>query len=217
MAVKSMIKFYKLRKQPLTVQEEVEIALIKKIYFAYESLIDDAKKIRPEAMHHLKTMTECIIFFYYVDKNGDDAARTVLCEMTINKKKFIKSNTDFSSSATQIEYWQSELEKLGSKGIAVQTAAQKGNKLRIYNGIYRQACEPAHLADLHEYLPNNFKSITLTRSAVSPVWASTTLYQATDLTVKLLTYVSQFFKLNIEKRLLDIKDEVERTIKIPIK
>jgi len=217
MAGKSILKFYKLRKQPLTVQEAVEIALGKKIYFAYESLIDDAEKMRPEAMHHLKTMAECTIYFYYVDKNGDNAARTVLCEMAKGKEKFIKDNSDFSSSAKQIEYWQNEVKNLGSQGIGVKPAAEKGDVLWIYKRIYRQACEPAHLADLYEYLPNNFNSITLTRSAVSPVWASTTLYQATNLTVIFLTYVSQFFKLNIEKRLADIKAEIERTIKISIK
>ena len=140
MARKSILKFYKLRKQPLTAQEAVEIALGKKIYFAFESLIDDAEKMRPEAMHHLKTMAECIIYFYYVDKNGDGAAMTVLCEMAKGKERFIKNNSDFSSSAEQIKYWQSEVKKLGSQGIAVKPAAEKGDVLLIYNRIYRQAC-----------------------------------------------------------------------------
>lgn len=209
---KSIRKFYKLRKQPLTTQEAVEIALGKKIYFAFESLIDDAEQMRPEAMHHLKTMAECIIYFYYVDKNGNGAAMTVLCEMAKGKEKFIKNNPDFPSSAAQMKYWQSEVKKLGNQGIAVKPAAEKGDVLLIYNRIYRQACEPAHLADLYEYLPNNFKSITLNRSAVSPVWTSTTLYQATNLMIMFLKYISQFFKLDIEKRLEDIKTEIGRTI-----
>jgi hypothetical protein len=160
-------------------------------------------------------MAECIIYFYYVDKNGDGAARMVLCEMAIGKRKFITNNPDFSSSAAQIKYWQDEVKKLGSQGIAVRPAADKGDVLWIYNRIYRQACEPAHLADLYEYLPNNVKSITLTGSAVSPVWASTTLYQATNLIIIFLTYVSQFFKLDIEKRLADIKADIELAISSP--
>jgi hypothetical protein len=87
--VKGIAPFYGLRGQPLTEQEAVEMALAKKIYFAFESLIDDAEKMRPEAMHHLKTMAECTIYFCYVDRNGVAEAKAVLCEMAKNKYKFI--------------------------------------------------------------------------------------------------------------------------------
>ena len=111
------------------------MALGKKIYFAFESLIDDAEKMRPEAMHHLKTMAECTIYFYYVSKNGDSAARTVLCEMAKGKEKFIKNNPDFSSSKEQIEYWQDTVKNFGSKGIAVKSAAKEGDVQWIYKGM----------------------------------------------------------------------------------
>ena len=210
--VKSIFPIYHLRKQPLTDQEAVTMALGKKIYFAYECLIDDAEKMRPEAMHHLKTMVECTIYYYYVDKNGDSAARTVLCQMAKDKEKFIKNNSDFSSSKEQIKYWQDTVKNFGGKGISVACAAKNSDVQWIYNRIYRQACEPAHLADLYEYLPSKDESIMLIRSATSPVWASTTLYQATNLMITLLTDVSHFFNLNIENRLADVKANIEKNL-----
>lgn len=180
------------------------MALAKKIYFAFEALIDDAERMRPEAMHHLKTMTECFIYFSYVGKNGDVEARRVLCEMAKKKKKYADKNPDFATTKEQSAYWGDLVGSLGRQGISVEQAATDGGSTSIYNRIYRQACEPAHLADLYEYLPDQQDSFTLGRSAVSPIWASAALSQAIDLAITLLTDVSSFFKLNINDRLTKI-------------
>lgn len=210
--IQTVYSIYNLRKQPLTNQEAVAIALSRKVYFSFEALVDDAGNMKSEAIHHLKTMAECLIYFYYVVNNNDAEAQRVLCEMAINKKKFIDNNSDYSSATAQSIYWDGVVESYGNIGISVKNAADKGSAMATYNRIYRLACEPAHLADLHEYLPEPDSMLELNKSAVSPIWVSTALFQAMELAITILTDVSQFFKLNIENRLNEIKSNKEKVM-----
>ena len=54
-------------------KDSVLIGLALKIDSSFRALIDDCKAERSEAMHHLKTMAECLIYFYAVLQDPSDA------------------------------------------------------------------------------------------------------------------------------------------------
>ena len=82
------------RHQNLNHQERVLIGLALKMYHAFESLVEDAKRERAEAIHHLKTLVESFIYLYWVgEESGDNKkARIVLAKACNEKVKFFKNN-----------------------------------------------------------------------------------------------------------------------------
>lgn len=80
----------------LTLRDQVLIGLWRKLYLAFESLVEDAKRGRSESVHHLKTMTECFIYLHYVDEESDDnRAKIVMAEAARQKKNFFEKNPEF--------------------------------------------------------------------------------------------------------------------------
>lgn len=81
------------RRLQLTRKDDVLIGLARKIDGSFRALIDDCKAERSEAMHHLKTMAECLICFYAVLHDPSDAtARRLLAKAFHDQATFFREN-----------------------------------------------------------------------------------------------------------------------------
>ena len=149
-----------LRHQGVTLdyRNRVLVGLVLKIESSFRALIEDCKAERVEAMHHLKTMAECMIYFYVAlrDPSGQMARRLVAKAFT-DEIRFYKDNPDLLSPATiaEIEVIRDELLS-GQPPLPNlrDIAATPGVDVSSwYSRVYRLACEPAHVGDLVEFMP----------------------------------------------------------------
>lgn len=210
------------RDQKLNHQERVLLGLARKMYHAFESLVEDAKRERAEAIHHLKTLVESFIYIYWVgEKRGDDKkAKIVLAKTYEEKVKFFKNNPDYPDYENYLQGWESEFKKLtkeignewkehGNKKIS--TLAEETKMESYYNRVYRLACEPAHVTDLIEYmpLPSAF-TITFDRTKTSILWSHVALYYGLHIMCDLLHAGSESYGLKFEQKINNLKTRISK-------
>jgi hypothetical protein len=71
----------------LTRRDRVLIGLALKVERSFRALLDDCRAQRSEAMHHLKPMAECFIYFYVVLKDQTDTtARQLLATKVLGEE-----------------------------------------------------------------------------------------------------------------------------------
>lgn len=206
--------------QRLNLQERLLIGLALKMYHAFESLVEDAKRERAEAIHHLKTLVESFICLYWVgEKRGDNNKARIVLATTCNKKvKFFENNPDYPDQKSYLQDWESEIKAL-TKGIEDEWKKLKNKKLwelakeakieSYYHRIYCLACESAHVTDLVEYmpLPSAF-AITFDRPKTSILWSHVALYYGLHIMCDLLHAGSEFYKLKLDQQISDLKTRI---------
>lgn len=202
--------------QGLTLRNKVMIGLWRKLYLAFESLVEDAKRGRAESLHHLKTMTECFIYLHYVDKeSGDSRAKVVLAEAARQKKNFFESNPEFPNRDIFLEHYREEYERF-SKGngkkdnVNLKKLAEVDEERGgFYNRVFRMACEPSHVTDLSEYMPRLDGVITLEPPENSIRWALIAFYHGISLMCRLLKSLSTLHGLDLDERISKVYDNLE--------
>jgi hypothetical protein len=146
----------------LKVRDEVILALGLKIDSAFRALIDDARRRRTEAAHHLKTIVEAFIFMFVVAKDETDfTAKRVLAEVSEQKVRYLRLNPDSDTpTGENQEVWAQELRDYQAANvppIGALANAATGHSPELatwYNAAYRIACEAAHIADLFDFMPS---------------------------------------------------------------
>jgi len=145
----------------LRIRDKVILALALKIDSAFRALIDDARLRRVEATHHLKTILEAFIFTFVVAKDQTHVtAERLLAEVCAQKEKYFRLNPDRDTPTGQYRAdWDEALKNYAADGIlpigAVGNAAvgHSSELATWHDAAYRLACEPAHIADLFEFIP----------------------------------------------------------------
>jgi hypothetical protein len=125
--------------------------------------MDDARSRRGEAMHHLKTMVEAYLYLHLVIADPTErTAKQLVAEVCYQKGKFLSDpNNAGYVAADSAASWHTELAELEKQG--VQRIGTTGLKDLVrhsaslkqwYSAVYRAACEPAHMADLIDFMPD---------------------------------------------------------------
>lgn len=200
----------------LTLRDKVMIGLWRKLYLAFESLVEDAKRGRAESLHHLKTMTECFIYLHYIDKEpGDRGANVVLAKSARQKRDFFKNNPEFPSRDIWLEHYTEEYENLskesGGRGNVNLQKLAEGDEERggFYDRVFRMACEPSHVTDLSEYMPRLDGVITLEPPESSIRWALIAFHHGISLMCRLLKSLSALHGLGLDERITKVKNKLE--------
>lgn len=206
--------------QKLNHQERVLIGIALKMYHAFESLVEDAKRERAEAIHHLKTLVESFIYLYWVgEERGDNKkARIVFAKACNEKVKFFKNNPGYPDQKSYLQDWKSEFKELTigiedewkkHKNKQIWELAKEAKMESYYRRVYRLACEPAHITDLIEYmpLPSAF-TITFDRTKTSILWSHVALYYGLHIMCDLLHAGSEFYKLKLDQKISDLKTRI---------
>jgi len=146
----------------LDLRNRVAAGLLLKIDSSFRALLDDAKVLRGESLHHLKTMTEASIYYHVVlEDESDRTARAVLAEAMHNRIIYFEQNPPEYGDDTEIHRLHESLARLtedGVKRIGVKSLEQladdhSASLPRWYALNYRLACEPAHISDLVDFMP----------------------------------------------------------------
>ena len=141
----------------LTFRDRILIGLALKIDSALRALMDDVRLYRSESMHHLKTMAESYIYFWYVVRDSTEAtAKRVLADTHHAYAVFLEET---GGSPEEIRDWRAERDALRAgttKLPDVKTLANAhGEEFRKwYSSVYRLACESAHTGDLFAFMPD---------------------------------------------------------------
>lgn len=143
----------------LTYRDRILIGLALKIDSAFRALIDDVRLYRSESMHHLKTMTESYIYFWYVVRDSTEVAAKRVFADTLHAHAVFLRETD--GSPDEIREWEAQRDALraGAKKLPdVKTLAEEAHGMEFakawYSKVYRLACESAHTGDLFAFMPD---------------------------------------------------------------
>ena len=145
------------------IRSRVLIGLALKIESPFRSLMDDSRRGRGEAMHHLKTMVESFLYFYLVlGDHSDTTAKQLITEVCYRKKKFVRDNPEYAQSQGEdLDFWPAMLNEFESQGIrriskkSLKDLVSHSVELKKwYSAVYAAACEPAHIADLIDFMPD---------------------------------------------------------------
>jgi len=142
-----------------TLRSRVLIGLSLKTLDSFDRLVVDARQVRAECSHHLKTMTEGFIYSHWVTRDsGEGRARLMCAEGYRSRASYHKSlgEEGHAEQWRQLQYrtiegiraeWNT-FTKTKIKDIARQ-AGVEGH----YHQVYKMACEAAHMGDLMVYMP----------------------------------------------------------------
>lgn len=145
----------------LALRDNVLLTIALKIDGAFRALVDDARQKRIEAVHHLKTIVEAFIYLHVVAKDRTDTtAKRLLARVYRDKTRFFRLNPDYDPDGMLLTTWDAAVSHLATEGITPlgdvepEARAHGSGLERWYAAIYRAACEPAHMADLLDFMPN---------------------------------------------------------------
>ncbi len=145
----------------LSDRDRVLIGLALKMESCFRSLMDDVRSGRGEAMHHLKTMVEAYLYLFLVIADpSETTAKQLVAEVCHQKQKFLADNAG-RSREDDLAFWKGELaefkkegiERIGKtplKGLVAHSPTLK----QWYSAVYQAACEPAHISDLIDFMPD---------------------------------------------------------------
>lgn len=147
----------------LTDRDRVLIGLALKMESSFRCVMEDARAKRGEAMHHLKTMVESYLYFHLaVADPSETTTMQLLAEVCYQKQKFLADNPGYRRGSDGDGAWAEQLAEFERVGI--QRIGKKGNLKDLvrdsaplkewYSAVYQAACEPAHIADLVDFLPD---------------------------------------------------------------
>lgn len=142
----------------LTLAEQVSGGLVLKMLASFEALAADVHNGRGEAMHHLKTLCEAYIYLFEAAASNERAAIVMAyaCDERIKRGNDPRRpDPELVSAATAR---RNELPHRGAVPRYIERVARVADRHKPhlptwYAGVYRLACEPAHIADLDDFLP----------------------------------------------------------------
>jgi len=213
--------------QDLLLRDQVLIGLAFKIYASLESLTEDARNTRSEAVHHLKTLVEAFIYFQWVgQETGQERAKLVLARVCRNKMLFIEKNSD-SLDQSDYDLWKKafheytrELKgpwKAFKKYSVDRLAREVGRELeQWYDRVYRFACEPAHMSDLLEYMPQPRGPIQADHPQIHRLRVHVALDYGLQIGCDLLKNINDIYALGLDKNISELKARLDavRTLKV---
>lgn len=214
--------------QDLALREQVLIGLAIKAYNSFECLIQDATALRSEAFHHLKALAETHIYFQWVGAKTDDKrARLLLAEECRCKIAFYDANpADLEKAMREnlnrtLQEWTQGLEQEWKrfKNPNLKTLAEDTNADMVgwYNGVYKLACEPAHISDLSEYAPPPSGPIHITPpQEISALRAHIALDYGLQIICDLLRNLSDMYDFGLAETIAELKTQIDATRGLPV-
>ena len=150
----------KTKQRRLTDRDKILGAFSMKMLSAFEALVDDVRGGRGESMHHLKTL--CESYIYLVDAaSSEGQANLVLARAYDGQLKYLEAKPNDSAENRE----KARLIKLKIAGLTsgqqlrrefIEDVAKRHPNLPSwYDVVYRLACQPAHIADLEDFLPTD--------------------------------------------------------------
>lgn len=204
------------------VRDRVLIGLAIKAYNTFECLLMDAAVSRPEAFHHLKTLAETYIYFHWVGVRTDDnRAKLLMAKELQCKIQFYAANPEFDPKKetrtlfeASIHVWTNGLESDWKhfKKLKVFQIAQDTDQevVILYNRVYRQACEPAHMSDLSEFMPLNGSPLSITpRSSLATLKSVIAVEYGLQMILDLFENVAKIYELGIDDTMAGLKTDFE--------
>lgn len=194
----------------LTFRDRILIGLALKIDSTFRALIEDVCFYRSESMHHLKTMAESYIYFWYVVLDSTEVtAKRVLADTHHAYALFLE----------ETEGNQGEIHDLKAERDALRAGAEKlrsvwaladacGEEFRKgwYSKVYRLACESAHTGDLFAFMPDPDDQVIQVNA---PVFASQTaryaIHYALGIALDLIETASRENVIGLEADVSDLR------------
>jgi hypothetical protein len=141
----------------LTFRNRTLVGLALKIDSAFAALIEDSRAFRSEAMHHLKTMAEAFVYFRFVVSDASDrTAEFLVAEAHDLKAEMLEEGGQVSPDEVgRVRRSRDELlrgEKMPRRRSLKRLAKDHGLG-PWYWRVYKVACQPAHLGDLVDFMP----------------------------------------------------------------
>ena len=197
----------------LTLRDRVLIGLAIKMYNSFESLVNDARQVRLEAIHHLKTLVESYIYFHWVGHDtGDTRARLLFARVVDRTLAFFERQDPGYVEDQEYDIWKGAREE-STKGLGDEwrkfrgrslesLAADVGSELKSwYQRAYRWASEPAHINDLTEYMPLPNRPIVLGEAQTSLLWILVGFNFGLQIICNLLKNVSEIYGLGLDEKI----------------
>lgn len=214
--------------EDLTVRNRVLIGLAIKAYNCFECLIQDAKGLRSEAFHHLKTLAEAHIYFQWVGvKSDDNRAKLLLAEECRYKIGFFDANPELDPGRKNCEILKGTLQAW-TAGLEHEWKGFKNSRLRKlaedtsadmvgwYNRVYKPACDPAHISDLSEYMPPTRGPISVIPATdLATLRALIALDYGLQIMWDLLRNLSDIYELGFDETITKLKATLDATRTLP--
>jgi hypothetical protein len=145
----------------LRLRDRVALTLFLKIYSAFSVLVEDARLRRVESMHHLRTLVEAFVYIFVVLTDPTDVmAMRVVAEVDEQKKQYGELYPDHQAPVppyrANLGSGPDDRVLAGVNPLGTLSAGVLGRGSELaqwYDSAYRLACQPAHIADLFEFMP----------------------------------------------------------------
>jgi hypothetical protein len=195
----------------LTFRDRILIGLALKIDSALRALIDDVRLYRSESMHHLKTMAESYIYFWYVVRDSTEVtAKRVLADTHHAYALFLEET---EGSPDEIRDWRAERDALraGAEKLPdVKTLADAhGEEFRKawYSRVYRLACESAHTGDLFAFMPDpDDQMIHVNAPGFASQTARYAIHHALEIVLDVIETASRENVIGLKADVSDLRD-----------
>lgn len=183
----------------LSPREHISATLYAKMYHSYIALIADVRENRSEAMHHLKTLIECALYQRWIYRNEtetDERALLLFVKSCNENLKFFNKNKSYEMYATD---WKAikqsglnnippKLQHMLDKNI-IEFCEKDEHALHLYNAIYRYACQPAHMGDLHFFVNGRKTEGFLCSNHAASAWCLIAIDYGTSTSIEMLQSV----------------------------
>jgi hypothetical protein len=111
-------------------------------------------------MHHLKTMVEAYLYLHLVIADQSQlTAHRLMAEVCYQKSKFLSENPGYTADepwwAEQLaDFERDGIQRIGFKTNLKDLVRHSPVLGQWYSVVYRAACEPAHITDLIDFMPD---------------------------------------------------------------
>lgn len=193
----------------IALRARILLALSVKMLRSYEAMLSDAADERPECMHHLKTIVESFIYFYWVMQDDTDArANFILAECANQKRKYFDTTDEYPpdyEAAWKNEFRLRKTEfELGGEPFSRKQLEKIVKEARLgkrFYGLYRICCEVPHLGDVMEYMPTLSGRIVFYKPEISGLWSVIALENGSYLIIQLIKTAIEAYNLEHEEEL----------------
>jgi len=97
----------------------------------------------------------------------------------------------------------------------IEGKAKESGASSVYQRIYRLACEPAHVADLQEYMPLPDGTVWIQQNQVLALRPYMAIEYGLWMMTDLLAEVSEFYGLGLESKVGELRVRIEDLRKSP--
>ena len=185
----------------LSRRDRLAIGLALKVERSLRALLDDCRAQRSEAMHHLKTMAECLIYFYAVlNDQSETIARQLLAKVLKEEATFYRENPSEGgpTEVADIEALRAQIAEGLEPLPDLATLAARAEVKGWYSRVYRMACEPAHMGDVWEFMPYDDDPITVGgQPALATVRAGDALWYGGQIALTIMRSICESTDLDL--------------------